>query len=719
MIKSRVSIEGKFYIMKRFIAVLSSLLVLPAFAEVAPAYYFEEITEEYAEPVEEETAKEEKEEQKQPVVPAAVSPRNSGRSASSRAVFSTPINEKATTSRDSSTSRAVVARTASTAKTTSAKTTTARGTASRTASMSNTAKSNVKTSQPSQPSVVARRAVPTTNAGRASILQIDTVTTPLYYTNRLATNNTASVRTRVPTTRMATSVTSETVEQTSVTVDEMAQLTDFCKAQYTACMDNFCNVLDENQGRCSCSPNLSKYSKTEEALKDATKELQDVAIQLNYLAKDLTPSQIEALYTQTEAELTLQNSADNSKIKNDLDDIQKMIVAIQKGDTSSGNITLNFDLNSMLNLDFVNGMFNLENLLGVGNGSSINNQRGQELYNTAVARCKSAVLTSCASQGVDTTVITNAYDLEIDKQCIAYENNLNMANEEMYNKITAAKVMLQVARLQSNLNKNSNDLRGCVTALDECMQDDFVCGKNYENCLDPSGKYMLNGEVIVGSKPGVPGGTILEDNDKKPIKFDDGLYATWNYTVNNQEQAPWASSSLSLAKYVSDTLATDVLDGKSDNMSEFLQNKIGYHDDTTGKDFGMCMSALNTCQDVTYEGAGTSKRYVFDNKVINEYLQRVLVQIKTQQDTILSDYAEDCITDVAQCLTQNSYNPELNSSSGTGSDGTATSTTVNDIAIRACKPLITTCMSVNGVTPGETEPEIKMEDWLSHIMTGK
>lgn len=703
MIKSRVSIEGKFCIMKRFIAVLSSLLVLPAFAEVVPAYYFEEIAEEYAEPVEEESAKEEKEEQKQPVVPAAVSPRNSGRSASSRAVFSTPINEKTTTSRDSSSSRAVVARTASTAKTTSAKTTTARGTASRTAAISNSASTNAKTSTTNQPSVVARRAVPTTNTGRASILQIDTVTTPLYYTNRLSTNNTASVRTRVPTTRMATSVTSETVEQTSVTVDEMAQLTDFCKAQYTACMDNFCNVLDENQGRCSCSPNLSKYSKTEEALKDATKELQDVAIQLNYLAKDLTPSQIEALYTQTEAELTLQNSADNSKIKNDLDDIQKMIVAIQKGDTSSGNITLNFDLNSMLNLDFVNGMFNLENLLGVGNGSSINNQRGQELYNTAVARCKSAVLTSCASQGVDTTVITNAYDLEIDKQCIAYENNLNMANEEMYNKITAAKVMLQVARLQSNLNKNSNDLRGCVTALDECMQDDFVCGKNYENCLDPSGKYMLNGEIIVGSTPGEPGGQASSGE-----KFDDGLYATWNYMSQDGEKAPWASSSLSLAKYVSDTLATDVPDEKSDNMSEFLQNKIGYHDDTTGKDFGMCMSALNTCQDVTYEGAGTSKRYVFNNKVINEYLQRVLVQIKAQQDTILSDYAEDCITDVAQCLTQNSYNPD--------SEATAS---VNNIAIRACKPLITTCMSVNGVTPGETEPEIKMEDWIGHIMTGK
>ena len=46
--------------------------------------------------------------------------------------------------------------------------------------------------------------------------------------------------------------------------------------------------------------------------------------------------------------------------------------------------------------------------------------------------------------------------------------------------------------------KNAYDLRGCVNALDSCMQDDFVCGNDYENCLDPSGKYIVDGELWLG-----------------------------------------------------------------------------------------------------------------------------------------------------------------------------------------------------------------------------
>ena len=96
-----------------------------------------------------------------------------------------------------------------------------------------------------------------------------------------------------------------TVEKTTVSsvIDAMTEqknMTDFCKAQYTACMDNFCNVLDDNQGRCSCSANLSNYAETEAALKEATERLQDVAQQIQYIG--LTADQVESLFTETAAE---------------------------------------------------------------------------------------------------------------------------------------------------------------------------------------------------------------------------------------------------------------------------------------------------------------------------------------------------------------------------------------------------------------------------------
>lgn len=706
--------------MKRFIAVLSGILVLPAFAEVAPIYY-EEVVEEYSDPaaiMQTENEVEEQQKVVQPVVPVTQSPRNAtGRTASSRAVMSTS-NNTATTTRTSDTNRAIVARTATTNAT---RTTTARGAASRTAttnaarqvvsSPSVTTRDSSDTS--SQQKVVARRNVPTTGTtARASIVQTDTVNTPLYTTSgtntsRVAVTNTSSVRSRVPTARAATAtVSTSTTSTTSTTssepsMDELAQLTDFCKAQYTQCMDNFCNVLDENQGRCSCSANIKNYEKTETALKEATEQLQELAVQLTYLANDLTPAQIEALYSQTEAELTLssKSDSDNSQIKSDLDSIRKMLVEVQSGKASSTTISsgLNFNFADLLNVDTI-GTFDFTSIFGTTNSanvSTISNQRGDQLYKTAAARCKAAVLNDCAAQGVDTAVIINSYDLEIDKQCIVYERNLTNANNEMTNKIRSAQVLLQTARLQTYTNKNSyGSIRECVNALDSCMQDDFVCGTDYEACLDPTGKYIVNGEIVIGSEPGVSGGTSADDK-----KWDAGLYEVWN----EASTGAWLGDE-TLPTYITNNLFDSApAETTYDNMAKYLQSRIGYHNDTDGKDYGMCMSVLNACQNYTYDDAG--KTYNFTNPVVTEYLQRTLIQIKAAQDTFLADYAENCISDVEDCLSDNKYS----------ADATASQ---KNIAIRACKPMLTTCMSVNGVSEDADIPDagsLTAQEWVDEI----
>ena len=706
--------------MKRFIAVLSGILVLPAFAEVAPIYY-EEVVQEYADPASPEqdiAIEEEQQNVVQPVVPVTPSPRNAtGRTASSRAVMSTSGNT-ATTTRTSDTNRAIVARTATT---NASRTTTARGAASRTAttnaarqvvsSPSVTTRDSSDTS--SQQKVVARRNVPTTGTtARASIVQTDTVNTPLYTTSgtntsRVAVTNTSSVRSRIPTARAATATVSTSATSTTSTtstepsMDELAQLTDFCKAQYTQCMDNFCNVLDENQGRCSCSPNVKNYEKTETALKEATEQLQDLAVQLTYLANDLTPAQIEALYSQTEAELTLssKSDSDNSQIKSDLDSIRKMLVEVQSGKASSTTISsgLNFNFADLLNVDTI-GTFDFTSIFGTTNSanvSAISNQRGDQLYKTAAARCKSAVLNDCAAQGVDTAVIINSYDLEIDKQCIVYERNLTNANNEMTNKIRSAQVLLQTARLQTYTNKNSyGSIRECVNALDSCMQDDFVCGTDYEACLDPTGKYIVNGEIVIGSEPGVSGGTSANDT-----KWDAGLYEVWN----EASTGAWLGDE-TLPTYITNNLFESApAETTYDNMAKYLQSRIGYHNDADGKDYGMCMSVLNACQNYTYDDAG--KTYNFKNPVVTEYLQRTLIQIKAAQDTFLADYAENCISDVEDCLSDNKYS----------ADATASQ---KNIAIRACKPMLTTCMSVNGVSEDADIPDagsLTAQEWVDEI----
>lgn len=678
--------------MKRFVAVLSGLLVLPAFAEVAPLYYDEVI--EYSD---EEIPADDAGETASAVAvvpvaaPLSVNPRTANRNAS-RAVpavganVATRSNAGRVTATNRATSNTVSARTATSSA--------VRSTPSRVSTRAARSATNG-----TQQIVSTRRAMQTnqpSTAARASIVQTDTVNTPLY-TGRVSSRASA-VRARIPTisTVSATSTTTTDAASATQTMDELAQITDFCKAQYTACMDNFCNVLDDNQGRCSCSKNIKNYAKTEEALKAATEALQDVAQQIQYIG--LSSDEIETLFTQTEAEIQMQATQDNTQLKNDLDRIKNLIVDVKGGSASTvSDAGMGFDLSGLLDFSIDSTGFDLASLFGTttADTSSISNQRGETLYKTAAARCKAAVLTDCAAQGVDVAVITNSYDLEIDKQCIAYERSLTDTNEEMNQTVRNARGVLQRARLMVAQQKNSYDLRGCINALDSCMQDDYVCGTDYEYCLDPTGKYIVDGEIVVGSTPGY----VVSETAMTAPGVDYGkaetLYNTWSYD-NGKYAFGSDNTKGTLTDYIEKTVPTEPQKTTDVIMSKYLLYKIGYNED--GKNFGMCMSVLNKCQDYTYTGTNASNReYDPDNNVVKEYLQRTLTKIKVAQDAVIADYAENCITDVSSCLATNNYEQSHN------------------IAINACRAQIRTCMSVNGDTTKDPDPK-QMSTWVSTML---
>ena len=673
--------------MKRFIAVLSGLLVLPAFAEVAPIYYDEVIEYSDEEMPVEDVAEEKVSSVKVPATGAvSVNPRALNRNASRAVPSAVNASTRSASGRSVASSRttsnAVSARTATNA-------------VLRTAPSRVSTRSARGATNGTQQIATTRRAMQTsapTTTARASIVQTDTVNKPLY-TGRVSSRASA-VRARIPTISSisSTSTTSDVVATTTQSMDELAQITDFCKAQYTSCMDNFCNVLDDNQGRCTCSKNIKNYAKTEEALKAATEALQDVAQQIQYIG--LSSDEIETLFTQTEAEIQMQSTQDNTQLKNDLDRIKNLIVDVKGGSASTvSDAGMGFDLSGLLDFSIDSTGFDLASLFGTttADTSSISNQRGETLYKTAASRCKAAVLTDCAAQGVDISVITNSYDLEIDKQCIAYERSLTDTNEEMAQTVRNAKSVLQRARLMVAQEKNAYDLRGCINALDSCMQDDYVCGTDYEYCLDPTGKYIVDGEIVVGSTPGY----VVDDANMSAPTTDYAkttLYGTWYYDTDKYAFGS-DNTKGTLTDYINKTVTGEAQteipeDGK---MSKYLLYKIGYNKD--GKNFGMCMSVLNKCQDYTYE----NKVYQPDNNVVKEYLQRTLTKIKVAQDEVIAKYAENCISDVSSCLASNNYENS------------------NNIAINACRAQIRTCMSVNGDTTANPTPG-QMSVWVSTML---
>ena len=644
--------------MKRFFAVLGGLLVLPAFAEVAPVYYDEVIGYEDAEtPSSEDVSVVESD---TVVVPVA-QPSVARRTTASRVV---PTATNAAATRSVASGRVVASTRGATGAVTARGAANARAVSSRATVARSGANSTVST----------RRAVGTapTTAARASIVQTDTVNKSLYSGSRVG-QRAAAIRARSPITTSIDSGVATVSVSDAVSMDELAQVTDFCKAQYTSCMDNYCNVLDDNQGRCSCSKNIKNYEKTENALKDATAALQDIAQQIQYIG--LTGDQVETLFAQTEAELSLSSASDSSQIKSDLDRIKDLIVEVKSGTASSTAVSngISMDFAGLLDFSFDSFGIDMSTFFGgagTGNTSSISNQRGEQLYKTAAARCKAAVLNDCSAQGVDIAVITNSYDLEIDKQCLVYERSLKEANDNMSNTVRNAKNVLQRARLMVAQNKNAYDLRGCINALDSCMQDDYVCGAEYEYCLDPSGKHIVQGELVLGSTSDL----ATDMNDM------------WDYSGDSGNANAWGANG-TLSEYIDNSMLTenDLEDTQTDNIAKYLQQKIGYIQD--GKAYGMCASVLNQCQDYTYNNDKSKREYNFNNQVVKTYLERTLVQIKAAQDEILGDYAQNCIADVKDCLADNGWNSN-------------SSTVVSAVAVNACKGVITTCRDLSNSTSG-------------------
>ena len=234
---------------------------------------------------------------------------------------------------------------------------------------------------------------------------------------------------------------------------------------------------------------------------EANEALQDVAQQISYIG--LTKEEINTLFSQTEAEATMQKSIDRSQIKSDLDKIKGLIIDVKPSTSSATNTDISIDLSNMLNFDLSSTGLDVSTLFNTqSNTTSITNQRGEQLYKTAAAKCKASVLNKCQQNNANISIIINSYDMQIDQACQAYERALNKQNQELTRTVQNAKNLLQRARLMTQQQKNQYDMRGCLNALDSCIQDDMVCGTDYKYCLDPTGKYIADGKVVIGSTPG-------------------------------------------------------------------------------------------------------------------------------------------------------------------------------------------------------------------------
>lgn len=456
----------------------------------------------------------------------------------------------------------------------------------------------------------------------------------------------------------ARAVTSEGIAEAQQRLEQLSELNKSCQQQYNDCMDQFCAVVDANQGRCSCSSNLAKYTKSADAVKAANTELNTVAQRIRYVG--LSADEIRAILTETEAEEVLSGQRDTSETRNMLAEIESMIkdptvTSSSYSETASIGLDMDLDFSSdssdIFSLDFLNS----------GNSDSFSNLRGRDLYNVARKRC-GTILNQCKEAGATSTQITGNYDVAIDKDCIAYENGLKKMNDTLVSNVRSAELMLQKARLAVLQNKNQYDAKGCIAALDTCMRDDMVCGDDYYKCIDPTKRYIdENGEVVMGQ------------NISLITEFMEG-YNNANIDKTFLEDAQKIALTPENCK-VSGT--SEYGDGSC--VVKYLLSKIGTGAKQT--DGGLCRAVLDKCQRYTYSSEGVYNPY---NDVVINYIQRALTNIRSAQRNIISDYASNCMIDVAKCY--NNQVAQVNS--WTSSAGVSN---VYNIMRGACRNVALTC----------------------------
>ncbi|MBR2393184.1 MAG: hypothetical protein IKB05_01705 [Alphaproteobacteria bacterium] len=447
--------------------------------------------------------------------------------------------------------------------------------------------------------------------------------------------------------------TRESISEAKERLEQTAELNKSCQEQYNDCMDQFCAVIDANQGRCSCSSNLTKYTKVEEAVKAANAELNSVAQRIRYVG--LSADEIRAILTETEAEAALSGQKDTTETRNMLAEIEDLIKDPTSNSASYSESSFGLDLN----LDFSSNsadMFSLD-FLNLDSNSSFSNLRGTDLYNAARNRC-STILNQCKGAGGTPKQITGNYDLAIDKDCIAYEKGLKKMNETLVSNVRSAELMLQKARLAVLQNKNQYDAKGCIAALDSCMRDDMVCGDDYYKCVDPTKRYIdENGEVVLGQNITLI--TEFMENYNNAKINDEFMTAAMNVEID-----------------------PDVCSAEDGNngvcVASYLLGKIGTGAKAT--DGGLCRAVLDKCQYYTYK----ENQYVWNNDIVENYIQRAMVNIRAAQQSIISDYASNCMVDVATC-----YNNQVTQVNTWSSSASINS--IYDVMRGACRNVALTC----------------------------
>ncbi len=371
---------------------------------------------------------------------------------------------------------------------------------------------------------------------------------------------TQSVITRTPATRTSTTqsrkseptsakLSARAATQTGNTKTETRTGTEYeqCKTAFFTCMDQFCELKNDNFKRCSCNDRVFKFQEMLKSYQDVSTQLTEFSENLDVVGLD--KDQVIAMKTATEGENAL--STDTSASKQLL---QAIMNAITGESTTVGGKYQN--LNSInIQSDILNS-FDM-----MSSGQAIASYDGVKLYTAVFPQCKKAVQADCNNASLQRA--TNAYLMAIEQDCNTVETALYKQRKTLKAATYESSAMLDLARIENRQTRNSYDVATCIENLEATIQNENICGAEYHKCLD-KGQFIdvTTGAPILGVHDFYKLGKLLTFQNNKNIQ--------------NQKLSQ-ISSNKNFTEYFENKtkkFAKDVLNKCSDNADDVWQEYL-------------------------------------------------------------------------------------------------------------------------------------------------
>ena len=241
-----------------------------------------------------------------------------------------------------------------------------------------------------------------------------------------------------------------------------------CKTAFFNCMDQFCQLKNDNFRRCSCSERVFDFQEVFENYQTVNTKLAEFNDNLD--AVGLTKEQANAIKTASAGEDALTEDKSASKQL-----LQAIMNSIKGEDSTVGGKYR--DLNSIdLSSDFSNA-FNVND-----SSQIIASYNGTTLYKAVYPKCRNAVQEDCNNASLQRAI--NAYLMAIEQDCNTVEAALKKQQKTLKAATHESSAMLDLARVENRKKHNADDVATCLTNVETAIQSEEVCGANYHKCLD-------------------------------------------------------------------------------------------------------------------------------------------------------------------------------------------------------------------------------------------